>query len=234
MKRITLVFMIFLINILLFSCKKNAMNSNDVNSASNNKVVCIYGSEPDNINSYDDILKLFDDEYIKYKNTENFGWVNPLDHCNGKCNYSIYDIDNNGVDEMIVYLNNGIICYLFTMENGIPKCLINSMGWSEIQFSNDYSIIGDNIIKCYERCSTDYTKYVYYKINDNKLVEFDYYYAGFINPDNNDINDNYEYVILHKQDGKEEELDYDSLLLALRNYDNIEPVKREVKIHTFK
>ncbi|MBP3200039.1 MAG: hypothetical protein J6M39_00105 [Lachnospiraceae bacterium] len=186
----------------------------------------IYGGNPENINNYDDVIKLLKNEYYEYVNRDyDTGWTNLISSID-KCYYSIFDIDNNGVDEIILYTHKdkGTILYMFTMYNDKPFCLINSVGDHEIGYYTYYTLIGDSIICKHSKGNIDFDEYAYYLMKDNKLVLIDKVFDGYIKVEK----DNWERKIIHTKDGVEREVDFDDERKILQQYDSITTNERKV------
>lgn len=186
----------------------------------------LYGGNPFNINNYDDVIKLLKKEYFEYVNREyDTGWSNLLAYID-KCYYSIFDIDNNGVDEIILYTHKekGVILYMFTMYNDKPFCLINSVGDHEIGYYTNYTLIGDSIICEYVHGNIDSDEKSYYYMKNNKLVLIDKIFEGYVRDDK----DNMEYKIIYIKDGAEREIGYDERDNIFKYYNTITANERKV------
>lgn len=183
------------------------------------------GGNPENINNYDDVIKLLKNEYYEYVNRDyDTGWDNLISYIN-KCYYSIFDIDNNGVDEIILYTHKdkGTILYMFTMYNDKPLCLINSVGDHEIGYYTYYTLIGDSIICKHSKGNIDFDEYAYYLMKDNKLVLIDKVFDGYIKVEK----DKWERKIIYTKDGVEKEVDLDDERKILQQYDSITTNERK-------
>lgn len=185
----------------------------------------IYGGNPENINNYDDVIKLLKKEYSEYINRDyDMGWANLISSID-KCYYSIFDIDNNGVDEIIIFTDKdkGVILYMFTMYDGKPFCLINSVGYYEEEYYTDYTLIGDSIICKHSHGNIDFDEYAYYLMKDNKLVLIEKVFNGYIEVEK----DNWERKIIYTKDGVEREVDFDDERKILQQYDSITTNERK-------
>ena len=188
-----------------------------------NDIVPIHGTNPENINDYNDVLELFKNNYYEYTTTEGWaGWENIISHLD-KYYYSLFDFDNNGIDEIVVYNNNNQILYMFTMNNGIPFCLIDSVGYHEIGYWTYYRLIGDYIIEKHTDANIDFDEYSYCLLNDNKLVLIDKIFNGYIENDNG----TYERKIIYTKDGVEREIDDVEEETILGKYNLIYPNTRK-------
>lgn len=184
------------------------------------------GGNFENINNYDDVIKLLKKEYYEYVNRDyDTGWDNLISRID-KCYYSIFDIDNNGADEIIIFTDKdtGVILYMFTMYNDKPFCLINSVGDHEIGYGTYYTLIGDSIIceHIYENVDSD--EISYYFMKNNKLVLIDKIFEGHVRDDK----DNIEYKIIYTKDGVEREIDFDDERKILQQYDSITTNERKI------
>ena len=228
MKKIVIIFNILLM-FAISACGTNYVVDNETAIDDNNeeiKPIYLYGGNPKNINTYEDVLELAKDDYYQYLYRDyDSGWVNILSRTKDKYNYSIFDFDNNGIDEIVIYNDYNLILYMFTMYNGSPFCLINSTGNHEIEYSRDYVLVGDNIIEEYVRNSIDSTIYSYYKMKNNHLVLIDKIFDGYLN--NND--EKYERKVIYTKDGVEKEINRDEMDKIFLKYSSLQINKRKVQ-----
>lgn len=199
------------------------LNETSINSI---QPINLYGGKPENINNYDDVIKLLKIEYFKYVNRDyNTGWANLIANID-KCYYSIFDIDNNDVDEIILYTHKdkGEILYMFTFYDGKPFCLINSVGDHEIGYFTYYTVIGDSIICENVHGNIDSDEKSYYYMKNNKLVLIDKIFEGYVRDDK----DNMEYKIIYTKDGAEREIGYDERDNIFKYYNTVTANERKV------
>lgn len=213
-KRIIIAFSMLIIGMsFLFGCNNEEIKS-----------IYLYGGKPNSINTYDDVLELARDDFYQYiyRDYDN-GWVNIISGNENKYNYSIFDFDNNGIDEIVIYNDYNVILYMFTMYNGSPYCLINSTGEHEIEYSRDYVLVGDSIIEEYVRNSIDSTTYSFYKMENNHLVLIDKIFDGYVDKEDG----KYERKVIYTKDGVEKEINRDEMDKIFLKYSSLQINKRK-------
>ena len=113
---------------------------------------------------------------------------------------------------------------MFTMYNDKPFCLIDSVGYHEIGYYTDYTLIGDSIICEYVHENIDSAKTSYYFMENNKLVLIDKIYEGYVK----DGKDKYEWKIFYTKDGVEREISYEERNNIFKYYSTITAKERKV------
>lgn len=201
---------------------------NDVETATEKQtdvIKPIYTSSDsfENVCSYDDVIKYFKKSYKEYMNSNiDFGWATILSQ-NDNYYYSIFDFDNNGIDEIVIYNNYNNIMYMFTMYEGRPFCLLECIGYHELQFYTNYSLIGDYIIEKREHVSIDYDIISYYKLKNNRLELIEKIFNGYIEDENGES----KRKIIYSKDGKDREIDEEEESRILNNIRSNNLVKRK-------
>lgn len=160
-----------------------------------------------NINNYDDIISYFKNKYYEFVNgDDDTGWSNLLYTIqDNKFYYSIFDLDNNGVDEIILFNKDNTILCMFTIYNDAPFCLINSIGYYEIGYYTNYRLIGDNIIEEHKKSNIDYDIYSYYTMNNNHLDLIEKIFNGYVD----DGNGKSVRKIIYTKDGIDRVMNFD-------------------------